>query len=126
MVNEISFASRKKRNKGILSANGRIRPGEPDWRAVVRAGGNLQFFQQTSCPSSPTVKMAVLRCSHALAVQKHFANGFYAREDVIHSLAAEPHQLRAHNARHEITRHIENLPRCGAIESFAQNRGHGT
>ena len=61
---------------------------------------------------------------HALPVQPDFADAFDAREDVIDRLAAEAHQFRADDARHEIARQIENLLRRRAIEPFAKNRRH--
>ena len=48
---------------------------------------------------------------HALPVQPNFADAFYPREDVIHSLAAEAQQFRAHDARHKIAGQIQNLLR---------------
>src|SRR5262245_32615074 len=61
---------------------------------------------------------------HAFAVQIHFADAFYPREDVIHGLAAESYQFCADNARHEITRQIQNLLRCRPGEPLAENRRH--
>ena len=61
---------------------------------------------------------------HALPVQPNFADAFYPREDVIHSLAADSHQFRAHDARHEITRQIQNLLRRRAVEPLAKNGRH--
>ena len=75
-------------------------------------------------PVGPTAKMAVLRCGHSLAIQINFADAFYPREDVIHSLAAESHQLRADNARHEITLQLENLLRRQTVEPLAKNGRH--
>ena len=61
---------------------------------------------------------------HALPVEPNFADAFYPREDVIHSLAAKPHQFRADDARHEITRQIQNLLRRRAVEPLAKNGRH--
>ncbi len=61
---------------------------------------------------------------HALPVYPNFADAFYPREDVIHSLAAEAHQFRAHDARHKITRQIQNLLGTRAVEPLAKNRCH--
>src|SRR6476660_6921284 len=78
-------------------------------------------------PAGPTARIAVLRhLRHALAVEPNFADTFYPREDVIHSLAANSHQFRAHDARNEITRQIENLLGRRAVESLAKNRRHRT
>ena len=68
--------------------------------------------------------MPVLRGRHALAVQIDFADALYPREDVIHSLAAESHQVRADNARYEITRQIQNLLRRRTVEPLAKNGRH--
>src|SRR5262245_59462350 len=61
---------------------------------------------------------------HALTVQINFADVFNPCEHVIHSLAAESHQFRTDDARHKITRQIENLLWRRAVESFAENRCH--
>ena len=97
------------------------------WRAGVLACSEL-FTRPGSAgkmPAGPTAKMAVLRhLRDALAVQPNFADAFYSREDVIHSLAADPHQFRADDARHEITRQIENLLRRRTVEPLAKNGRH--
>src|ERR1700745_2622444 len=76
-------------------------------------------------PAGPTARMAVLRyLRHPLTIEIDFADAFYPREHVINSLAAEAHQFRADDARHEITREIENFLRRGAVEPLAKNRRH--
>src|SRR3954466_9894859 len=82
----------------------------------------LEAYLPSSAGSRTSTTLRHLR--HALAVQPNFTDTFYPREDVIHSLAADPHQFRADNPRNEITRQIENLLRCGAVESFAKNGRH--
>jgi hypothetical protein len=61
---------------------------------------------------------------HALAVQIDLADAFYPREDIINSLAAEPHQFRAHDARYKIIWQIQNLLRRRAVEPLAKNGRH--
>lgn len=68
--------------------------------------------------------MSVLRSRHALSVQPNFADAFYPGEDVINSLAPEPHQFRANDAGYEITWQIQNLLRRRAVEALAKNRSH--
>jgi len=64
------------------------------WRAGVLACSEL-FTRPDSAgkmPASPTARMAVLRhLRHALTIQIDFADTFYPREDVIHSLAPDSH-----------------------------------
>ena len=74
--------------------------------------------------SLTTVFLGYLR--HTLPVQPDFADAFDSGENVIHSLAAHAHQFRAHDARHEIARQIENLLRRRAIQSLAKNGRHRT
>ncbi len=62
---------------------------------------------------------------HALAVEINLTNAFDAREHVINRLAANAHQFRADDARHEIARKIENLLWRRAFEAFAKNCRHG-
>src|SRR3954470_366049 len=62
---------------------------------------------------------------HPPAVEVNFADAFDPREDVINRLAPDADQLAPDNTGHEIARQIENFLRCPAIESLAQNRGHG-
>ena len=89
MVNEIGFASREKRDKGLVS-------GPPD-------------------PTADDTQLPSRHMRHALSVHPNFADAFYPREDVIDGLAAQPHEFRADNARHKITRQIENLLRRRAV-----------
>ena len=64
------------------------------WRAGVLACSELFKCPGSAgkMPAGPSAKMAVLRhLRHALAVQPNFADAFYPREDVIHSLAPDSH-----------------------------------
>ncbi len=63
---------------------------------------------------------------HALSIQPDFANAFDACEDVINRLAADAHELPAHDAPDEIAREIEDFLRSRALKPFAKNRGHRT
>src|SRR4030081_1451115 len=58
-----------------------------------------------------TATLRHLRLRHALSIQPNFTDAFDPREHVINRLAADAHQLRADNARHEIARNIQNLLR---------------
>ena len=61
---------------------------------------------------------------HALSVEIDFADAFDAGEHVIHSLAANSHQFAADDARHKVTRQIQDLLRRRAVEPLAKNRCH--
>jgi hypothetical protein len=62
---------------------------------------------------------------HPLPIQPNFTDAFDPREHVVNRLAADAHQFRTDDARHEIARKIENFLRCRAFEPFAKDRRHG-
>ena len=104
MTNKITRASRNEdahRRSTILvdSATGLLAR-----RFVHATIDKLEAYLPSSAGSRTSTPLRHLR--HALPVQPNFADAFYPREDVIHSLAADAHQFRADNARHEITRQI--------------------
>ena len=78
--------------------------GLPARRFVHATIDKLEAYLPNSAGSRTSTPLRHLR--HALAVQPDFADTFYPRQDVIHSLAAYAHEFRADNARHEITRQI--------------------
>src|SRR5881392_2342073 len=107
------------------------------FRGICRAEGNSGILPDKSsrlppavCTEQPgwlldgTGKMPVSRGRHALAVYPNFADAFYPREHVVHSLAAEAHQFRADDARHKIAGQIQNLLRCRTVEPLAKNSRH--
>eukprot|EP01031_Cornospumella_fuschlensis_P020248 gene20248-24823_t len=66
----------------------------------------------------------MLRLSAAL-IHEHFNRRFHAAEHIIDGLAAKADKFGADDAGDEIGGDIEDLLRCGAIEAFAKDGGHG-
>ncbi len=62
---------------------------------------------------------------HPLPVEVHFADAFDPCQHVVDRLAADTYQLRPHDASDEITGQFENFLGRPAVESLAENGGHG-
>src|SRR6266700_4901673 len=105
----------------------RERHGESGTQGCALCGPRTFYRQSlTQRSATPLAAQTASPCSlrdfgHSLPIQIHFADAFDAREHVVNRLAADAHQFRANNARHEIARQIEDLPRRGAFETFAKN-----